>query len=239
MTISRLQFIENFAAGSDHVFVNLTGISAGSFVVAQMAWDASVDFSSCTFDGALTDCGFGTQLDFTSIAKARWGAFFAPAAGTTTGLLTLTGTAPYVFLALYEIGGYASPAWDQVAFNTWAGGGSTVNISIGPTGTLSQAVELAIAWITNEGGPSHHGAGWSATAPDGADDANAQGGWFYESQITSTTAAVTGTGTTAFNTDSGVGFVGTFKDLGGGGGPAIDSSYGRTLFRSRNQPWTW
>jgi hypothetical protein len=119
-------------------------------------------------------------------AKVFAFAFLAATTGAQTVTMTFSGgTNPtYSELYIWEGAGLTGPTVDKHV----RAGGSGANADSGSTGTLSAAVELAVAYGTSSGSFTAGGSGWTnaTISPLGS---------LGEEQVTAATTALNGTGT--------------------------------------------
>lgn len=131
-----------------------------------------------------------------NVASGRYNLTFAPNNGNFT------------HFAILEVSGLANPAADQAAGAT---NGSASTVSAGPTGTLTQASEFAVAAGSSGGGgaTSSWSAGWTKNVAATVDTSGTCPGAVATQQVAATTAL---SATLTWDTATHALMIATFKD---------------------------
>lgn len=181
------------------------GTTAGSIIIVGTFFDSAVGLSSVTDGGDAATTIVPVTLSGDGSAKYACVAFLTPAAGRTTITVNLTGGGAFNDIYIWEGAGLTSPAGDKSAF----GSGTGLLADSGSTGTLTAAVELAIAFGGTSGSYTVGGVGWANPQISG-------NGGLGEEQVTAATTALHGTGTTSGTGDTWDILCATFMSAAGG-----------------------
>lgn len=216
MPASVLQSFSSAAQVTASPTVAVTGITAGSTLVIACYMESN----NRTLDSMSGGGNTYAQLQARVInggsnhAATTWYAYNV-ASGSYTITLTMSASSTY-HVACVELGGVTTTdSKDQAPAGEAAEPGQTLDV--GPTGTLSQADEIAI------------GCGFGSVS---SRPFNAMSGWTQQvnltnpyvsvwSQVLSSTSAVSLPLDTAPNNQFIIGFVATFLASSGGGGPIV------------------
>jgi hypothetical protein len=182
-----------FGAAQASLTVNITAMTAGSFLAMAGEFDDAAGVStniSVKDSGNVAASIIINPTDAPGIPARYWCAYIpVPTAGATSVTITYSGgnNPAYGDLFIWEIAGIANPIVDKTSSAT----GTGLNADSGPTGTLSDSAEAAIAY----GGDSNV----FTTTPTGnwTHLAISTLGALGEEQVLSANTSIHGTGTTS------------------------------------------
>jgi len=209
MAISVVQYGSNVNA-SGTVAVTLTGVTAGSTLVALAYSFNDVDFTISSNNGG----AFTKDLDYYKPATYATAAFSLKNVASGSHTVTLSGGTTNSMLFVVEVAGLSTTA----PYDTGVGGtGSTAYHTIaGPTSTTTVANAILISFV-------HKAAGTTFTDPTGWTGYTKQTDATYgrDGEIATKIVSATGTYTADWGTNTtgqGEAIIVVYKEAGGGGG---------------------
>jgi hypothetical protein len=167
------------------------GVTAGSIIIVAGMFDSATTSVTISDDkGDTPTTVIATKLSGDGGAKYYCSAFLAPTTGAITVTATYSGATPtFDCLFIWEGVGLTNPVADK--FPDAQGTGTAADS--GSTGTLSAAVELAIAFGITADVFTTGGTGWTNVNID------ASTGSIGEERVIAATTAINGTGTTSLS----------------------------------------